>query len=63
MKKTYVLSDLHIGTNEDSCWYYNKIHGPYLEKIFAYILGDASPGDELIKVRGSADLAESCSAV
>ena len=47
-KKTYVVSDLHIGTNVPTNWYQKDIHEPYLKKIFSNILENANEGDELI---------------
>ena len=48
MTKTYVLSDIHIGTNYRTCWYQQGYHEPYLIAVLDEIIRNKANIDECI---------------
>ncbi|MCB1352215.1 MAG: metallophosphoesterase [Rhodobacteraceae bacterium] len=43
-----VLSDVHIGTNQPTCWYQASVHEPYLIAILQWVKDNAASIDQLV---------------
>jgi UDP-2,3-diacylglucosamine pyrophosphatase LpxH len=39
--RTVVISDVHIGTNDKTCWYQRAVHEPYLAAVLDFIIAHA----------------------
>jgi UDP-2,3-diacylglucosamine pyrophosphatase LpxH len=42
--RTIILSDIHIGNNNKTCWYQKPVHEPYMLALLDYILQNANQG-------------------
>lgn len=45
---TIIISDIHIGTNEKTCWYQKSVHEPYMLALLDYIIQHANKGGDSI---------------
>jgi UDP-2,3-diacylglucosamine pyrophosphatase LpxH len=48
MLKTVVISDIHIATNDPTCWYQKDYHEPYLIAVLDWIVANKDKIHELI---------------
>lgn len=47
-KKTVVISDIHIGTNDTTNWYHKEMHEPYLAHILQEIINQPDEYEQLV---------------
>lgn len=46
--RTVIISDVHIGTNDRTCWYQRSVHEPYLAALLDYIVAHAKSVDNRV---------------
>src|SRR4051812_45274339 len=51
-----VLSDLHIGTNANTCWYQSSVHEPYLVAALEWVDQNAGMFQEVVLLGDLVDM-------